>query len=51
MAKRGRSLVFHGAFGNKAKARRKERGGPKRFILTRTIKGHRRYLVVSRRRM
>lgn len=47
--KTGKRLVFHGAFSSKAKARRKERGGPKRFILTRTIKGKRRYLVASRR--
>jgi hypothetical protein len=49
MAKRGKRLVFHGAYGSKMKARRKERAGRKRFILVRVIRGSRRYLVVSRR--
>jgi hypothetical protein len=50
MAKRGRRVVFHGAFASKAKARAKERAGAGRYILARLIRGHRRYLVLSRRR-
>lgn len=46
MAKRGRQVTFHGAFSKKADARRKERqvGG---FIQPRTIRGRRRYVVMS----
>lgn len=46
-AGRGRRMTFHGAFGTKAAAVRKEhrvRGG---FIQPRTIKGEKRYLVMS----
>ncbi len=49
MAKRGRKVIFHGAFGSKENAKRKERAGSKRFIRTVTIKGHRRYLVLSKK--
>jgi hypothetical protein len=49
MAKRGRVVTFHGAFTSKAAAVRKERavGG---FIQPRTIRGHRRYVVMSEHR-
>lgn len=47
MAKSGRTLTFHGAFGSKAAAVARERkvGG---FIRTYTIKGHSRYVVMTR---
>ena len=47
MAGRGYSLIFHGGFGTKAKAKRKEEARPGSFILKRKVKGHPRYLVVS----
>jgi len=49
VAGRGRKVKFHGAFGSKAAARRKERsvGG---YIRAAMIKGHRRYLVLTRRK-
>lgn len=45
-AQRGRRFTFHGAFSSKEKAVAKERavGG---FIRTRTIRGHRRYVVLT----
>lgn len=49
MAKRGKRVVFHGAFSSKADAKRKERAGSGRFIVPRTIKGHRRFIVMSER--
>jgi hypothetical protein len=49
MAKRGRKFVFHGAFGSKARAKAKEHQGSGRFIRTVTVKGHRRYLVMSKK--
>jgi hypothetical protein len=42
-------LVFHGSYGSKAKARRKLNAGLGRFIMIRTVKGRRKYLVASRR--
>ncbi|OLC85614.1 MAG: hypothetical protein AUG85_08285 [Gemmatimonadetes bacterium 13_1_20CM_4_66_11] len=47
MAGRGRQFSFHGAFGSKAAARSKERavGG---FIKPTMIRGHRRFVVMSR---
>jgi len=49
MAKRGRKVVFHGAFGTKAEAVRKERSRSGAFIKTVSIRGHRRYVVMTRR--
>lgn len=48
MAKRGRKVSFHGAFKSKAKAVAKERrvGG---FIRAITVRGQRRYVVMTRR--
>jgi hypothetical protein len=48
MAKTGRRFVFHGAFGSKAAAVRKERkvGG---FVKPTRIKGTRRWLVLTRK--
>lgn len=42
-------LVFHGSFTSKRKARRKQRGGPNRFVVIRTVNGRRYYRIVSRR--
>jgi hypothetical protein len=47
MAKIGRRFVFHGAFKSKRSAVGHEKKGE--FILGRKIKGHKRYVVVSRR--
>lgn len=46
MSKRGRKVVFHGAFAHKSDAKRKERkvGG---FIRPKRIKGHLRYVVMT----
>lgn len=49
MAKRGRMVEFHGAFGTKAKAKKKERATPGSFIDRVRIKGTVRYLVLTRR--
>ena len=46
---KGRKFIFHGAFKSKRKAMAKERAGKGRFILTRKIKGHRRYIVLKDR--
>jgi hypothetical protein len=48
MAKRGRKVTFHGAFKSKEKAVAKERsvGG---FIRPITVRGHRRFVVMTRR--
>jgi hypothetical protein len=49
MAHRGRKVTFHGAFGTKVKAKRKERavGG---YIRRARIRGEIRYLVLTRRK-
>jgi hypothetical protein len=49
MAKRGRRFVFHGAFGSRARAEAKHKRVRGSFIRVRTIRGHRRYLVLTRR--
>lgn len=49
MAGRGRKFKFHGAFKSKRKAMAKERAGNNRFIRETKIKGHRRYIVMSRK--
>ncbi len=48
MAKVGRKFVFHGAFASKAAAREKEHevGG---FVRPATVRGHRRFMVLTRR--
>lgn len=48
MAKRGRKFVFHGAFGSKRKAIKRERKG--QFILRASVKGKSRFVLVSKRR-
>ena len=49
MAKKGRKVIFHGAFGTKAGARRKESAGSGRYIRKSRIRGRVRYLVLERR--
>ena len=49
MVGRGRKFKFHGAFKSKRKAMAKERAGSNRFIREAKIKGHRRYIVMSRK--
>lgn len=49
MAKRGRTVTFHGAFKRKEDAVRKESRTPGAFIKPITVRGHRRYAVLSRR--
>lgn len=49
MAKRGRKVVFHGAFKTKAKAVRKEGRVARSYIRKTRIKGHTRYMVLTRR--
>lgn len=50
MAKRGRKVTFHGAFGSKAKAEAKERRIRGAFIRTIRVRGQRRFVVMTRRR-
>src|SRR5262245_56307187 len=45
---KGRRFKFHGAFGSKAAAVRKERRVKHAFIRPTNIKGHRRYMVLTR---
>ena len=47
MAGRGYSLIFHGGFGTKGKAKRKEAARPGSFILKRRVGKRTRYIVVS----
>ena len=49
MAKRGRRFTFHGAFGSKEKARKKERA-VHGFIKRIKIRGDTRYVVMTRGR-
>jgi hypothetical protein len=49
MPKTGRKVIFHGAFGSKAKARSKEQAGAGRYIRKTRIRGRTRFLVLSRR--
>jgi len=49
VAKRGRKFTFHGAYGTKARAQRKEARVRGAFIRVTTIRGRRRYLVLTRR--
>lgn len=49
MPRKGKGLTFHGSYTLKRNARRKEAAGVGRFILVRTLRGRRRYLVVSRK--
>lgn len=50
MAKRGQRVVFHGAFSSKSRAVAKERKlGKGAYVRPTTIKGHRRYMVLTRR--
>lgn len=50
MSGRGRRVTFHGAFKSKEKARQRERRREGAFIKEVSIKGHRRYLVITERR-
>lgn len=49
MAKRGRRVTFHGAFKSKADAVRKESRTAGAFIKPITVRGQKRYAVLSRR--
>lgn len=49
-ARRGRKFVFHGAFGTRTRAERKHKRVRGSFIKVWKIRGHRRYVVVTRRR-
>jgi hypothetical protein len=49
MAGKGRKVKFHGAFKSKAAAKRRERAGSGRYIEEVTVRGHKRYVVISRR--
>ena len=46
--KRGRAVTFHGAYSTKADAKRKEHRVAHGYIRPTTIRGHRRFLVLSR---
>jgi len=50
MAKRGRKVIFHGAFRAKAKAKRKEQRLKHAYVRQTRIQGHTRYLVLTRRK-
>lgn len=49
MAGRGRKVTFHGAYGSKTKARRKEHQLKHSYIRKTTIRHHTRWLVLKRR--
>lgn len=49
MSKRGRKVTFHGAFGTKAKAKRKEHSRKHAYIRRIKIKGDTRWVVMTRR--
>ena len=49
MAKRGRRFTIYGAFSDKEDARREERKHKGAFVLTRKIRGARRYIVLKPR--
>lgn len=49
MAGVGRRVRFHGAFKSKERAQAKERKVAGAYIEEHTIKGHRRFVVISRR--
>jgi hypothetical protein len=46
---RGRRIDFHGAYGTKAKAQRKQRATPGASVSKVKVKGKTRYLVMTRR--
>ncbi len=54
MAKRGRVVTFHGAFGMKTVAKRKERALRRRglhpYVQEFKVKGHKRFGVLTRRK-
>lgn len=50
MAKRGKKVTFHGAFGSKKKAKAKERRTRGAFIRKVTIKRKARWLVLTKKR-
>ena len=49
MAFKGKRMVIHGAFSSKSDAVKKEHGGSGRFIREKTIRGKKRYIVLSRK--
>jgi hypothetical protein len=49
LSKRGRTVIFHGAYSSKADARKKERARSGAYIIERKIRGRKRYIVVSDR--
>lgn len=50
MAGKGRKVLFHGSFGTKQKAKRKERTVANGYIRRVTVRRKIRYAVLSRRR-
>jgi hypothetical protein len=48
MAFKGRRMKMHGAFASKSDAKKKEGQGSGRYILERTIRGKKRYIVLSK---
>lgn len=50
MAKRGRKVTFHGAFGSKEKARTKEQRTPGAFVREIKVRGSRRWVVMTERK-
>lgn len=49
MAKRGRRVVFHGAFSSRTAAARKHKRVRGSYVQRRRIRGSTRYLVLTRR--
>lgn len=47
--KRGRRVNFHGAFGTKSRAMRKEASRPGSWIKRVKVRGHVRYVVMSQK--
>jgi hypothetical protein len=50
MAGKGRKVTFHGAFAKKTDAKRREKAGPGRYIERTNVRGHVRFVVISRRK-
>ncbi len=46
-AKRGGAFTFHGAYGTKERARKKEKSRKGAFIKVRLIRGRTRYIVMT----
>jgi hypothetical protein len=50
MAKQGRKFLIHGAFKSKARAKSKHKRVRNSWIIKRRVRGHTRYVVLSRKR-